>query len=351
MIESVMNGPLGRQVRLHAGLACIVAVYAATSFGLQHIHARPIAQAGFGVVFRQFALLIPQMIFMVLFWRLLDLTYVQRSPNRIADLKAEIRSFVSDSDRMIGGIIASGLMTLVFVSFAQIKNLIPTLNPFSWDAYFAQLDQTLHFGTLPHELLFPVFGAHSALSFFTGIYNVWLFLMYFVLVIACFLKPDNPNRIRYLIAFILCWSIGGNLLAVVFSSAGPVFFYDLGLGDIYVPLMQELRAHAATGALTVVATQDLLWRWYEAGQPLNAISAFPSMHVASSTLMAIFAFRWHRRAGLALSAFALAMMIASVLLAWHYAVDGYAGALIAIASWKVSGWLIRTRIGPLSSTA
>jgi len=331
---------LARQVRIHAVLAIIVAIYAAISFTLHHAESGQDASEKFAVVFGHFALLIPQMIFLVLLWRLLHLTYVQKSPDRIAALKSEVRDFVTDPDRMLGGFMAAGLMTLVLVSFAQLKNLLPVLNPFSWDADFAELDRVLHFGTLPHEFLNPVFGAHYSLSFFTGIYNLWLSLMYFVLVIACFLRPDNPHRIHYLIAFILTWSIGGNLLATLFSSAGPPYFASLGLGGTYDSLMQSLRDHASTGALTVVGTQDLLWRWYTSGQQINAISAFPSMHVASSVLMAFLAFQFSRLLGMLMSVFALGMMIGSVLLAWHYAVDGYAGGIIAAGCWYAAGWLV-----------
>jgi membrane-associated phospholipid phosphatase len=238
-------------------------------------------------------------------------------------------------------VIAVAIMTVMLVAFSQVKSQIPLMQPFTWDPFFVELDRALHFGTLPHEYLYTVLGWHYAISFFTGIYNLWLFMIYFVLIVACFMRPDSEDRIRFLVAFVLTWAIGGNLLATVFSSAGPAYLGHLGLGDTYASLMQQLEAHAATGALTVVNTQNLLWDWYSGDQPLNAISAFPSMHVASSTLLAVFAFRWHRWAGIILSAFATGIMIGSVLLGWHYAVDGYAGAIIAILCWKAAGWLVR----------
>ncbi|RUW80014.1 hypothetical protein EOA30_41185, partial [Mesorhizobium sp. M8A.F.Ca.ET.059.01.1.1] len=35
--------------------------------------------------------------------------------------------------------------------------------------------------------------------------------------------------------------------------------------------------------------------------------------------------------------FAVLIMLGSVVLGWHYAIDGYAGALIALAIWKITG--------------
>lgn len=337
-----MKVSLARHIRIHALLASLIAVYAVIAFILSHSTAGQIAGSQFLAVFGRFAVLVPQMIFMVLFWRLLYLTYVLRVPDRMAILKSEVVAFVKDRDRMVGGFIAAGLMTVLLVSFSQLKNQIPHLQPFSWDTVFVELDRILHFDTLPHEYLLGIFGWHYAISFFTGLYNVWLFMMYFTLLIACFLKPESAVRMQFLIAFVLTWTIGGNLMATAFASVGPVYFERLGLGDTYAPLMQALEAHAAAGGLTVIETQNLLWSWYTGEANLNAISAFPSMHVASTTLMALFAFSWSRWAGLAASAFALSIMIGSVLLGWHYAVDGYVGALLAALSWKAAGWLARS---------
>lgn len=337
-------GVIVRQARVHAVLASLVAIYAAVAFTLAQAYPVRIESSKFVVVFLRFAELVPQMIAMVLVWRLLSLTYLERSSDGTGDLKREVRGFLGDRERLAGGALATLIMTVMLVSFSQLKNLIPRLNPFAWDQFFVDLDRSLHFGRLPHEWLLPFLGSDYVVSFFAGIYNVWLFMAYFSLVIACFMRPDRPERMQFLIAFLLTWALGGNLLATVFSSAGPVYLNPMGLGDTYLPLMRRLQEHADTGMLSAVKTQVLLWTWQSGEQPLNAISAFPSMHVASSTLMAIFAFRWSRLAGIALTLFACGIMVGSVLLGWHYAVDGYAGAAIAVLCWALSGWIIRMRL-------
>lgn len=333
-------------LRRHALLAAIVAFYGAVAFWLTSIFQVNIAGDKAGVLAAAFATKVPQMIFLVLFGRLIHLTYVQRAEDRIGILKSEVAAFVADRQRIVGGLIAMSLMTLTLIAFAQLKNLIPLIQPFSWDVRLMELDRSLHFGFLPHEFLLAVFGGDYAISFFTGLYNIWLFMMYFVLVVACFLRPDSVFRMQFLVAFILTWALGGNLIATLFSSAGPVYFSLLDLGTAYDGLLGRLQEHAATGALTVVDTQDLLWWMRKLPNGLNTISAFPSMHVASTVLMTFFAFGISRIAGIIAVFFTLSIMIGSVLLAWHYAVDGYAGALIAAASWKLSGWLVRSRIGP-----
>lgn len=330
-------------VRQHLALALVVGVYMATSFWIANLNGVGVGGAQVGNLFWGFMLRVPQMVFFVLFWRLLYLTYVAHEPNRFGVITSEVRVFLRDRDRILWGFATVGIMTCFLVGFAQFKNLIPTLNPFSWDRTFMELDRLLHFGRLPHEYILPLFGGPFVLSFFTGLYNIWLFLMYMVLLIACFLRPESQVRMRYLVAFVLTWAVGGNLIATLFSSVGPVYYENLGLGGIYAALLGHLDVHAETAFVTVTETQDLLWSVYTAENRVNGISAFPSMHVASSVLMAIFAFQWSRLAGYLMSAFALIIMIGSVLLAWHYAVDGYAGAVIAWLSWQAAGWLVRLR--------
>lgn len=332
---------IGQLLRRHALLAGLALLYAVLAYWLSKAHDIRIGTDKTDMLVWNFLRMVPQMAFFVLFWRLLHLTYVDKVPDRFSTLKSDVRRFLSDHERLAGGALTVVIMAVVLIAFAQMKNLIPRLNPFSWDVFFMDLDRSLHFGTLPHEYTLALFGGHYAISFFTGIYNVWLFLTYFVLLIACFLRPDSAGRMQFLVAFVLTWAIGGSLLATIFSSAGPVYYAALGLGDTYAGLMDQLNAHAATGALTVIDTQALLWRIHTMDNGINAISAFPSMHVASSTLMAIFAFRLSRGMGLAVSLFGLGIMIGSVLLAWHYALDGYAGALLALAFWPLAGWLVR----------
>jgi PAP2 superfamily len=330
---------LGLLLWRHSILGLFVVAYVALAFWLSHANGVVVGESKFGVVMAHFLAKVPQMAFIVLFWRLLHLTYVERVPDRIGTLKQEVRAIFADTERMAGAALALFIVAFILIAFAQMKNLIPTLNPFSWDIAFMELDRILHFGPLPHEYLQPLFF-HPVLSFFSGIYNMWLFLVYMVLFTICFLRPDSAIRMQFLLAFLLTWVIGGNLLATVFSSAGPVYYALLGLGDTYAGLMDSLNAHAATASISVVETQATLWQVYQADNGINLISAFPSMHVAMSTLIALIGFRVSRWAGWALTAYAVSIQIGSVLLAWHYAVDGYAGALIALLAWKGAGWIV-----------
>jgi membrane-associated phospholipid phosphatase len=63
----------------------------------------------------------------------------------------------------------------------------------------------------------------------------------------------------------------------------------------------------------------------------------PSMHVASSCLMALGAYQISRPLGRAMAVFAALIWIGSIQLGWHYAVDGIVGAAMTFAVWRMAG--------------
>ena len=92
--------------------------------------------------------------------------------------------------------------------------------------------------------------------------------------------------------------------------------------------------------------QDLLWEGFIGTRPgSTGISAFPSMHVATTVLIALYASSLCRWLGYLGWVFAAIIMVGSVVLAWHYAVDGYAGGLIALAIWKMQPYLPLAKLG------
>ncbi len=346
-IPSVRSESVTRPAWRHHGLLiAIVLIYTSISLTMSYVFGNGAGTDKVASLFSNFLEMLPIMVYLTLLGRFLYATYVVKPANRLDWMKADVRAFVTDWANLRTGAMTFLLMALVLVSFAQLKRLIPILHPFSMDSVFMQIDRALHFGYQPYEIVHAVFGYDMAITFFTGAYNHWLFLMYFVLIGACFLRGAPRARMQYLIAFILTWAIGGNLTATLLSSAGPVYYARLGLGDAYAPLLATLEAHAATGALSVIPLHEILWTLYTNPDSVSGIAAMPSMHVGSTVLMAIFFSQFGRWPAIAGWTFAAIIMIGSVLLAWHYAIDGYLGALIAVACWKVAGSLISSRLGP-----
>jgi hypothetical protein len=275
--------------------------------------------------------------------RLIVMIRVEKPEKPLAAMGAWMAAGFLEHDRPGKIFHAIVTFTPLMVTFAALKEAIPQINPFSWDATFTAWDRLLHLGTLPWEILQPILGHPPVTAAIAFIYNFWLIVMFFCLFWQVFTNRNSELRLQFLLAFAFTWFLGGNVLAVLFSSAGPCFYGGLGITpDVYAAQMAYLRETAAIWPVWSVNVQDLLWQSHVAGDgEITGISAMPSIHVTSSVIMAFLGWRTSRWAGIALTTFALAILIGSVHLAWHYAVDGYAGILLATIFWLMAGAISR----------
>ena len=227
-------------------------------------------------------------------------------------------------------------------SFATLKAAVPVLHPYALDAQWQALDLFLHGGTAPWVWLQPLLAHPLLTSALNVAYHLWYFIVLGAVYLMAFASGRPQLRMQFLLSFVLSWIVLGNVLAVLGSSAGPCYYGQIVPGaDPYAPLMaylQEANRHYPVWALNV---QHILWVNYHDsfGSSALGIAAMPSMHVASSVLLALLGWRLHRAAGMAASVFALLILLASVHLGWHYAVDGYVGAAGAVLIWRLAGRL------------
>lgn len=247
------------------------------------------------------------------------------------------RQSVLNGDR-VSNTVHSFLPLVIFnAGFGILKGAIGLLHPFSWDRSLRDLDIALSGGRMPHEWLEWLTASPTAVYLINFNYNLWFFVVlgaYFVVGMAA---KNSVNRMRFLNAFFLLWLVAGVFVAFVFSSAGPVYFERLGLGTDYAPLMDSLHMAAKHFSIWALSTQDVLWDGYTGIRGGSAgIAAFPSLHVGTSVLVALCATRAKSRLAVPAWIFAGGILLGSVVLGWHYVVDGYAGALFALVMWKIA---------------
>ncbi|MCX7643977.1 MAG: phosphatase PAP2 family protein [Rhodobacteraceae bacterium] len=333
------GGALLRVLRRERWLFAIVALHAAATFALAAWLGQPVDYSTAGRLFRLFLRVLPLFLLALLVWRFLWMAVRVRPGRPIHWFLADLGRILLDPERILGGAVAFLLVLVFAVNFTYVKGAIPDLVPFVWDPLFAGIDRWLHGGTDPYRLLLPLLGNAPATAFINAMYHHWLFITYFTVFVACFSAGDMRLRATFLVAFVLVWVIGGNLLATVFSSAGPVFYERLGHGADFEPLMDRLRAINETTRVPALAVQDMLWDGYANGGAAKGISAMPSMHMASTVLLMLYGWACARWAGILLTAFAVVILLGTVHLGYHYAIDSYAGALIALACWKAGAWI------------
>lgn len=235
------------------------------------------------------------------------------------------------------------IIMLLNATYVYFKARIPMVLPFSWDVELTRWDRLLHGGTLPWEWLQMVFGYPIVTFILSFIYYAWFVIMISAWLCFAFTRNERAPRQRFLLAFVLNWMIGGSLLATLFSSAGPCYFDRVVDGlNPYAGLMDYLYfVHEHVAVIWALPLQEQLWSTHVgADGDLAGISAMPSMHVATTTLLMFAAWRVNRRLGYAGLLFLLAILIGSVHLGWHYAVDGYVSIVLATGFWWLSGRLL-----------
>ena len=336
-IRVTAAGPLRFLIRAtvpYAGLAALIALFSLATLATSDLMGRPFDYGMAGRLSQLYSVMVPVFLGLLLVIAFVRMAVIEKPESPTRHLAGKIRSFVADPDRLIGMAIMSALIVIFMANFAFMKDAIPTLQPFSWDSAFHKMDRFLFAGTDPWRLTFALFGTPMATTAINAVYHAWVFVIYFFLLAAVCGVLEHRLKLIFLYAFVLTWVVGGVLLAIVFSSAGPGYFARLGLGADFEPQMELLRQFNEVLPVWSLTVQEMLWDSYSGNAgSISGISAMPSMHVASSVVVTLLAFRIHRNFGRAMLVFTAIMMVGSVHLGWHYAVDGVMGALVALGAW------------------
>jgi PAP2 superfamily len=296
----------------------------------------------FGVLLDLATFAIPCGLLVALVLRLLQLAIFVKPESPVSVIAQDIKNFFTRPVALINGLPIIIAMIFYNKAMIELKPEIPFINPFKWDQTFMQLDRTLHFGFDPWRLLQPFMG-YDIVTFISNIaYDFWFVALFGSWVYFAFQKQASVLRTRFFFSYMLIWWIGGGLLAVYFSSAGPVYYGNIGLSpDPFAELMTYLRDVNTRLPIWSLDTQALLWDGYLGKADPLGISAFPSMHNGSAILFAL-AFRHVSKFwGKFFAAYAALILVTSVHLGWHYAVDGYAAIVVSVFCWWLSGPIAR----------
>jgi len=218
-----------------------------------------------------------------------------------------------------------------FSAFTTFKLQIPRFVPFYADPLFADADAWLHGGDpglilhriVPHWLQLPIFHLYGPVWL-----TQWMGAMVFVA-----LHDDAALRRRYFWSMAISFCALGTMLATLLSSVGPVFYSSFYESDRFAALALEIRSSAFGGYMEMV-TDYLLSTYQEGSSRLGTgISAMPSMHLAVVTLNALMISSLSRRLGIFAWAYVAIILLGSVYLGWHYAVDGYVSIAAVGAIW------------------
>lgn len=232
-------------------------------------------------------------------------------------------------------IIPALIFPLFLGAYTWAKASIPFVVGYPWESFWADLDHTLLRADgwrIAHAVM-PDMFAYSWTYFYA---IVWAFALVFSGALLTVFASRRTVATFYT-ALMLSWFIGGFLMAYALSAAGPVFVHlvDPSLADRFAPLRAELLAALGPDNI-VLKTQHYLAAGIDSRIALkgSGISAMPSMHIATVTVILLAAWKTRWR-GLALLFWGMTFF-GSVYLGYHYAVDAPVAAAVAIGCWAVA---------------
>lgn len=262
---------------------------------------------------------------------------VDKSEKPIKDLYRRMIAILRHHDTMVRGIPMFLSLLIFMYAFTLFKANIEKFIPFSWDVTFDRWDQALHFGTRPWEWLQPIFGNVVGTLILNVNYNFWFMVMQLFWIYFGFIHKPGLDRSRFYISFFLTWSIGGSLMAILFSSAGPCYYHMVVDGvNPYKPLMLQLQDFNAIVPIWAMDTQAMLWNLHSNDSVMGGITAMPSMHNATALLFVLTTWNKSKRLRNLLILHMILIFLGSVHLGWHYAVDAYVAWALTLVLWSAA---------------
>lgn len=237
------------------------------------------------------------------------------------------------------------LLPTFFHVFGEIKSSMHLLVPVYADPYLADADRAI-FGTDAWKAMSLLVPYGSATTILDYTYVIWFLIMYIAILIAVFMRGNPERRFRFFATYFMSWIILGNVVALIADSAGPCFYKEFYGAQPYQALFDHLNSVAERiHPLAALSVQKYIIDQYRTNTEMfgEGISAFPSLHVAIAMLVSIFFFDINKIAGYVGFAFCVTILIGSVVLGWHYAVDGLASIAAVPLLWCMAGWLYRLR--------
>lgn len=222
------------------------------------------------------------------------------------------------------------LNLVVALVYSLLKLFIPLINPASFDQRLWDLDRLLLGGRSPNIFFLELFRQPALFRAIDFIYGHIFFC--FLLIQPLFLAvPSSEKRTRFFLGNALLW-FSGACLYLLIPSIGPIYrFPEVFAGtDEFFPGSRAFQTLLMSNYSAVIGLASGL----APATPVSGsygIAAFPSLHVAYESYVAMWVSGTSRPVGAALWFLTAVTLFGSVITGWHYWIDSIAGLLL--------GWL------------
>jgi hypothetical protein len=234
---------------------------------------------------------------------------------------------------------------VVVYAYMWLKVSVPLVNSHLFDTQLWHLDRAMHFGISPSIFASRLISDTVMAPILDSWYSWWWMrvgsfgMAFFVLL------PNDEWRARFMLSSQLIWNLAA-WLYVALPALGPCY------------AVPELWTHLRTQLPEVASTQAALLENYRrmvaarmggalrAFKPMMGVAAMPSLHVGYMVLLTLWSWKLARKLLVVAVIATFLTFLGSLATGWHYAVDDYAGALLAVACFIASLWIPRPHASP-----
>lgn len=223
-------------------------------------------------------------------------------------------------------------LLVVLVAYTNLKSRVTLLHPRLFDEPLADLDAALHFGggdligwllSFTHD---PVWSARWGRVYFFA----WAALALPFGVAFARAGAAAARRIAAALGFAYA---AGSLLYLALPALGPAFAFRPRFAHLAGTTGFAVQESMLRAMLRLLADPQAT------AVPFFGIAAFPSLHLATTALGVLAAWRWARPLVPPLVLWNLAIAWSALYFGWHYAVDFYPGVALAAGAWWLAGRL------------
>jgi membrane-associated phospholipid phosphatase len=226
-------------------------------------------------------------------------------------------------------------IAVILVSFKEIYHIIHSLKLHDWDMVFIKLDYSI-FGIDPTKWAYQF--ANPALTEFLQIVYIYYYLMIVVYGLEIYLWKRFDD-FKYVLLVLFTGFFTSYLLYMVFPAVGPRFylhnFYSISKELPGLLLTEPIRSFINFGESIPLGVSN----------PIEFVQrdAMPSVHTTIALLITYLSRKIKSKSFYFYLPYSILLVISTIYLRYHYAVDIIAGAIIALAAIFISNQLVKLR--------
>jgi hypothetical protein len=252
-----------------------------------------------------------------------------RSRIRLRSFPSQARAIVDEHwTRERVTLVVVGLVSfyVTYVSYRNLKNFLPRVNPTLHDTVLHRIDRVLMFGHDPAVVLHTVFGETVAAHVFAIVYLLFLPVAPISLVVYLVWSRNIGYGLWYATAHCVAWALG-TLTYYLLPTLGPNFAFPFLYRDLDPTGVTSMLNSLYYSRQEVVHTPDTT-------NAIQSVAGFASLHIGIILTLALvvhFTVRHTWIRAVMWVYFALTAL-STIYFGWHYICDDIAGAVIAFAS-------------------